>query len=212
MPKSFVVEVNPEVIRWARQTAGIDLETAKKKIKGYQELEEGKRYPTFAELEKLSRLFQRPISALLLSYVPDEYVSLKIARLKACQRMAREIMQDLGLPTEPRITPEFLPKDKPFRYYKEWIEKQNIIVLPLIGKELILEEYPVFIIANTTHKLLSLYFSFIGKKDFSPKGYRNSMGRGINGLLFDILEEGYKRGIITMQDFRECTSNWARGL
>ncbi len=148
MPKSFVVEVNPSVLRWARQTAGIDLKTAKRKIKGYEDLEEGRRHPTFAELEKMSKLFGRPLSTLLLSHTPEEYVSLKIARLKACQRMAREIMQDLKLSIEPRITPEFLPKDKPFRYYKEWIEKQNIIVLPLIGKELILEEYPVFIIAS----------------------------------------------------------------
>ena len=74
MKKSFKVEVNPKVIKWARKSANFSEEETAKKLKvsleDYKKIETGEEKPTFKQLEQLARLFKRPIAVLLLPELP----------------------------------------------------------------------------------------------------------------------------------------------
>lgn len=77
------VSVNPEVLRWARVTAGLDLETAAKKLqigpaKGVlpedrlRALEEGEELPTRPLLVRMSNQYRRPLVTLYLGQPPTK--------------------------------------------------------------------------------------------------------------------------------------------
>ena len=80
MPKkSFNVSVEPSVLIWARESIGMSIDEVVKKIKGVTintikewEKQEGVTKPTFAQIEKLSKIYKRPLSAFLLPAPPKE--------------------------------------------------------------------------------------------------------------------------------------------
>lgn len=75
--------VNPDILRWARQTAGLEPEEAARKIqlrdsrKGtavdrLAALEEGEELPTRAMLHRMSKAYRRPLVAFYLADVPPK--------------------------------------------------------------------------------------------------------------------------------------------
>jgi len=77
--KSFNVSVEPSVLIWARESIGMSEPEVVKKIKGITintikewEKKEGAAKPTFAQIEKLSKIYKRPLSAFLLPAPPKE--------------------------------------------------------------------------------------------------------------------------------------------
>jgi len=77
--KSFNVSVEPDVLIWARESIGMSIDTVVKKIKGITintikewEKKDGAVKPTFAQIEKLSTVYKRPLSAFLLPAPPKE--------------------------------------------------------------------------------------------------------------------------------------------
>ncbi len=68
--------VDHETLTWARQTAGLDVETAAKKIgvspDRLREWEANTRAPTIKQLRKLAHVFHRPIGLFFLPSLPDE--------------------------------------------------------------------------------------------------------------------------------------------
>jgi Zn-dependent peptidase ImmA (M78 family)/DNA-binding transcriptional regulator YiaG len=77
--KSFNVSVEPTVLVWARESIGMGIEDVAKKIKGITtdtirewEKKGGTLKPTFAQIERLSTIYKRPLSAFLLSAPPKE--------------------------------------------------------------------------------------------------------------------------------------------
>jgi len=77
MPKeSFKVEVNSAIIKWARETAGWSIDEVSKRLKtskeNYQEIESGKKSPTFQQIKILAHLFKRTISTFFLPQPPEE--------------------------------------------------------------------------------------------------------------------------------------------
>jgi len=77
--KSFNVSVEPAVLIWARKSIGMSINAAAKKIKGITidtikewEKKDGAVKPTFAQIEKLSTVYRRPLSAFLLPAPPKE--------------------------------------------------------------------------------------------------------------------------------------------
>src|SRR3972149_7418485 len=77
--KSFDVSVEPSVLIWARESIGMSVEEVAKKIKGITintikrwESKEGSEKPTFAQIETLSNIYKRPLSAFLLPAPPKE--------------------------------------------------------------------------------------------------------------------------------------------
>ena len=77
--KSFNVLVEPKVLIWARESIGMSVDEVAKKIKGTTintikewETKESAEKPTFAQIEKLSKIYKRPLSAFLLPSPPKE--------------------------------------------------------------------------------------------------------------------------------------------
>ncbi|MGC9093204.1 MAG: ImmA/IrrE family metallo-endopeptidase [Bacteroidota bacterium] len=130
MPRSFEISVNPEVIKWARESAGFSIEEITRKIKTYEKIEVGERKPTFRQLELLSHLFKRPTSVFLLSEPPvepsystsfrimpksEKYLSkelrLAIRKARYYQSVANELMKNLDVSTKPDITSASISED-----------------------------------------------------------------------------------------------------
>jgi len=77
--KSFNVSVEPAVLIWARESIGMSIDEVVKKIKGITintirewEKKDGAVKPTFAQIETLSKIYRRPLSAFLLPAPPKE--------------------------------------------------------------------------------------------------------------------------------------------
>jgi Zn-dependent peptidase ImmA (M78 family) len=77
--KTFNVSVEPAVLIWARESIGMSIDAVAKKIKGITinaikewEKKNGVVKPTFAQIEKLSTVYKRPLSAFLLPEPPKE--------------------------------------------------------------------------------------------------------------------------------------------
>ena len=76
MSRSFEVDVNPEIIKWARESAGWSIEEVASKLKtsieNYKKIESGIKKPTYRQLELLSKNFKRPLSVFFLPEPPQE--------------------------------------------------------------------------------------------------------------------------------------------
>lgn len=77
--KSFSVSVEPSVLIWARESIGMSVDMVADKVKGVTtstikewEREDSTVKPTFAQVETLSKIYKRPLSAFLLSAPPKE--------------------------------------------------------------------------------------------------------------------------------------------
>jgi Zn-dependent peptidase ImmA (M78 family) len=72
----FSIDVNPDVLRWARTSSGKDVsEIARKASISEQTLrkwESGEKPPTWLKLKRLAQLYQRPVATLLLPAPPSD--------------------------------------------------------------------------------------------------------------------------------------------
>lgn len=66
------VEIAPDVLRWARERAGLSIEQLVVKFKKYSEWEDGVGGPTFNQLEKLASAVNLPVGMYFLPIPPDE--------------------------------------------------------------------------------------------------------------------------------------------
>lgn len=68
--EGFCVDVNPDVLDWARRTAGLDRSDVARHCKATENevaaWESGEQQPTWRTLSLLANLYKRPIAALLL--------------------------------------------------------------------------------------------------------------------------------------------------
>lgn len=71
MMKSMTVDVNPEVLRWLRESSGWNLEELSKRFGTtpniISEFETGQRSLTLTQLKEMSSLFKRPLASFFLS-------------------------------------------------------------------------------------------------------------------------------------------------
>ena len=82
------VPVNPELLRWARERAGIAQENLAGKFKKLPEWESGELQPTLKQLEAFARAVHVPFGYLFLREPPDE--SLPIADFRTIADTARD--------------------------------------------------------------------------------------------------------------------------
>ena len=66
------VEVKPELLRWARERAGMEVDELVHKFSKYREWEAGEVQPTLRQLEKLAKTTHASIGYFFLSEPPDE--------------------------------------------------------------------------------------------------------------------------------------------
>lgn len=79
------VKSNPEILKWARKTAKISLEKSASTISKTCKIERIKEWessdckdvPTIKQVEKLARLYRRPIDVFFLQFVPKDFPALK---------------------------------------------------------------------------------------------------------------------------------------
>jgi len=77
MPRSIPTQVRPELLVWARTTAGLTQETAARKthikLETLQEWERGTSAPSVAQLRKLGEVYKRPLAVFFLSEPPKGF-------------------------------------------------------------------------------------------------------------------------------------------
>jgi len=137
--KSFNVSVEPAVLIWARESIGMSIDEVVRKIKGITintikewENKSGAAKPTFAQIETLSKIYRRPLSAFLLPAPPKETpfptdfrtlpskekkplkpkTHLAIRKARRFQYSAIELIKELGEESK-RLSIKANPSDNP---------------------------------------------------------------------------------------------------
>ena len=66
--------INPEILRWARETAGYRLDevAGQTSFKKVEEWEQGVDYPTYKQLENLASRYKRPLALFFFPEIPEE--------------------------------------------------------------------------------------------------------------------------------------------
>ncbi|MBF2761090.1 MAG: ImmA/IrrE family metallo-endopeptidase [Ectothiorhodospiraceae bacterium AqS1] len=70
------VEIRPEMMRWARERAGLGVDEAASKFAGYADWESGDALPTLKQLEGVAGEMRIPIGYFFLDALPDEVVPI----------------------------------------------------------------------------------------------------------------------------------------
>jgi len=146
--RSFEVNINPEIIKWARESSGFSIEEIAKKIKtteeNYKKIEDGIKSPTFKQLDLLANYFKRPVAVFFLQEPPEEpslassfrilpkseqefskELKLAIRKTRYYQSIANTLLKDLGMATNPAIIKRTL-NDNPVEIAKEERKKIGI--------------------------------------------------------------------------------------
>lgn len=135
MPERLYANVKPELLRWARETAGFTLEAAAKKLSlsTFERLaafEAGRERPTVVQLRNAARVYKRPLAAFFLPAppptpepprdfrrlpgvdVPEPSPSLRLEMRRARRRraVALELAAELEIPV-PEFTLRADPED-----------------------------------------------------------------------------------------------------
>lgn len=89
-----MIPVNPDVLRWARETAGWSLEDVafkmKKDVDTVSSWERGNASPTYIQLEKLAyQIFKRPIALFFFPEPPEEKTPKQSFRTLPQQQISR---------------------------------------------------------------------------------------------------------------------------
>ena len=66
------VDVRPQLLRWARERAGLPTKALAVRFPKYLQWENGEAKPTFKQLQKFAKVTNAPLGSLLLSEPPDE--------------------------------------------------------------------------------------------------------------------------------------------
>src|SRR5260370_5598684 len=70
--RAVATEINPDILRWARETAGVEAQSLARRFPKLQSWESGATKPTVSQLEALSDLYKRPLATFFLSSRPHE--------------------------------------------------------------------------------------------------------------------------------------------
>lgn len=135
MPKSIIVKVESQVLKWLRESSGWKIEEISKRLKTtpdvVMELESGDRSPTLNQLKILSSSFKRPLASFLLSKpkeekpLPKDYrflsnkkdvfdkkTILAIRKSRSLQETSRDLSSNINGETKPKVERAEL-SDKP---------------------------------------------------------------------------------------------------
>lgn len=81
MGRSPKAEIDSSILRWARESSGIDVQTAARRagttVARIQEWEEGSSHPTIKQLRKLAKAYMRPIGLFFLPELPEDPKRIK---------------------------------------------------------------------------------------------------------------------------------------
>jgi Zn-dependent peptidase ImmA (M78 family) len=124
--KSFKVEVNPSVMKWAIESSGWKIDELAERLKIAENTldawQSGDASPTLNQLENLAASLKRPVAALLLPMPPEESPNppdfrmlpegtgrfeketiFAIRKARRLQQAGKELMKNIDVPLPPRI-------------------------------------------------------------------------------------------------------------
>lgn len=125
--KSFTVDVEPKVMKWAIRTSGYTIEELSKKLKTSDGIInawlEGRKQPTLVQVKNLSKYLKRPIAVFFLPEPPEEKplpkdyrmfpgregifdpkTILAIRNARRLQSVSRELAENLRIDLTPKIS------------------------------------------------------------------------------------------------------------
>src|SRR5437867_1947482 len=76
MASTIRVDVRPEMLRWARARAGLDVDALARRFPKLKAWEQGEASPTLKQLEKLAKATYAPIGYFFLQEPPVEHVPI----------------------------------------------------------------------------------------------------------------------------------------
>ena len=126
MKRSLIVEVNPKVLKWLRESSGWGIDELSKRLKTTPdiilEFETGKRSPTLTQLKEMAALFKRPLASFFLfepkqdKPLPKDYrflpnkkgiferkTILAIRRARNLQNISKELSINIGYETKAKV-------------------------------------------------------------------------------------------------------------
>ena len=122
------ITVNPDVLAWARRSAGLGEEQAAKKVgvshTTLEQWEAGTLSPTLVQLRKAAKVYRRPLAVLLLDRSPNESGFDALTDYRAAgarpSRLSYELLRELKRAREQRevmlelqsISPESVPPSR----------------------------------------------------------------------------------------------------
>jgi Zn-dependent peptidase ImmA (M78 family) len=124
--KSITVEVNPEVLKWLRESSGWKIEEVSKRLSttvdNITEFESGRKSPTLTQLKILSVMFKRPLASFFLSkpkeemplpkdyrFLPsktnifDKKTILAIRKSRSLQNISKELSLNIRYETKAKV-------------------------------------------------------------------------------------------------------------
>jgi len=84
-----IVNVKPELIRWAIDRSGLPVAELQKKFPKLEEWKSGDRQPTFRQLETFARATMTPFGAMFLEHPPEEKLPIPDFRTRDDSRVKR---------------------------------------------------------------------------------------------------------------------------
>ena len=88
--------INPVLLKWARETIGLSIDMAAKKINVDTDVlknwEEGVVETPTKKIKKLSEVYKRPTTVFLLNDIPDENISKKFRQLLYSNIKAKQLL------------------------------------------------------------------------------------------------------------------------
>ena len=118
------VTVNPELLRWARERAGLAQEALAEKFKKLPEWEAGATPPTLKQIEAFARAVHVPVGYLFLTEPPEERIPISDFRTFANQVVNRP---------SPNLLDTIYTCQERQSWYQEFIQSDGQRELDFVG-------------------------------------------------------------------------------
>ncbi len=118
------VPIKPEILRWARERAGLDMQTLMRKFPRWKEWEGGTLQPTLRQLELIAKEVHLPIGHFFAETPPKE--KLPIPDLRPGPNHS--------LKPSPELLDTIYIVQQRLTWYREFLEQQAENPLPFVGK------------------------------------------------------------------------------
>ena len=118
--------VKPELLRWARERAGMEVEVLERRFPRYAEWESGAALPTLKQIEKLATATHAPVGYFFLAEPPDE--SLPIPDLRTMGSLP------VSQPSPNLLSTIYLCQQRQ-EWYREFARAEGEPPLSFIGSE-----------------------------------------------------------------------------
>ena len=142
MARTVRVPVKPEMIRWARERAGLAVDDLRRAFPKLEAWERGKVQPTLRQLEDFARRVRVPLGYLFLESPPEE--PLPIPDFRTISGLPRRPSPDL-------LDTIYLVQQRQ-DWYREYLQIQGAEPLPFVGSAT-LQDAPEEVAARIRHTL-----------------------------------------------------------